>query len=120
MAKEEINAFLGTGTSYKGNLSFQGTVRVDGAFDGEVDSEGTLVVGREARLSGIFRVGQLILSGTLEGDVQAVTRVILHKEANLQGTIRSPSLMIEEGAVVEGSVSMGTLSSEKAGNSPEE
>ena len=38
MAKEEINAFLGAGTSYRGRLDFTGAVRIDGTFEGEVES----------------------------------------------------------------------------------
>ena len=49
MARDEINAFLGSGTDYQGKLNFQGAVRIDGNFNGEVESEGTLVVGREAK-----------------------------------------------------------------------
>ena len=45
MSKDEINAFLGTGTVYEGKLSFQGSVRIDGMYTGQIQSEGTLIVG---------------------------------------------------------------------------
>lgn len=106
MAKDEINAFLGVGTSYQGKLNFQGAVRIDGHFQGEVESEGTLVVGKEAQVEGHFRVGQLVLSGRLRGEVAASARVVLHKTADLQGDLRTPSLVMEEGAVLEGRVIM--------------
>lgn len=115
MAKEEINAFLGAGTTYRGNLSFQGTVRIDGNFEGEVDSEGTLIVGREARLTGDFKIGQLVLSGTIEGEIHVLNKVIMHKEANLVGKLHTSSLIVEEGAVLEGQVSMGTVSEHAPG-----
>lgn len=108
MARDEINAFLGAGTAYEGKLNFQGSVRIDGHFTGEVTSEGTLVVGQEAEVRGQIFVGQLILSGQVRGDVKARERIVLHKTANLMGQVQTPSLVVEEGAVVEGSLTMGT------------
>ncbi len=106
MGKDEINAFMGAGTAYKGKLEFKGTVRVDGEFEGEIDSEGTLIVGQDAVVKGTISVGQLVLSGALEGDVKAQTRVTLYKQSNISGTINTPSLMVEEGAVIRGEINM--------------
>ncbi|WP_034609440.1 bactofilin family protein [Desulfovibrio aminophilus] len=106
MAKDEINAFLGAGTSYHGKLHFHGAVRIDGNFQGEVESDGTLVIGQEAVVEGTLRVGQLVLSGNLRGEVEAGGRVVLHKTANLQGDIRTPVLVVEEGAILEGRLAM--------------
>lgn len=109
MARDEINAFLGAGTNYHGKLHFQGAVRIDGNFQGEVVSEGTLVIGQEAVVDGQVKVGQLVLSGKLKGEVEAKSKVVLHKTANLQGNIRTPVLVVEEGAVLEGELVMGSL-----------
>ena len=112
MGKDEINAFMGSGTAYKGKLVFKGTVRIDGEFEGEIDSEGTLIVGQDAVVKGAVNVGQLVLSGALEGDVKALTKVTLYKQANINGTIHTPSLMVEEGAVIKGEINMnGTADS---------
>jgi cytoskeletal protein CcmA (bactofilin family) len=108
VAKDEINAFLGTGTSYEGKLNFQGSVRIDGEFRGEVESDGTLVVGSDARIAGRIQVGQLILSGRIEGEIVATGKVVMHKQANLKGIIRTPVLIMEEGALLEGEVYMGS------------
>ncbi len=106
MAKDEINAFMGMGTSYHGKLEFKGTVRIDGEFEGEIESEGTLIVGNEARVKGSINVGQLVLSGTLEGELKAQSKVVLYKQANLYGKIITPVLLVEEGAVVKGEIDM--------------
>ncbi|WP_027177736.1 bactofilin family protein [Maridesulfovibrio bastinii] len=106
MARDEINAFLGTGTNYQGKLNFQGAVRIDGNFNGEVESEGTLVVGKDACVEGVVHVGQLILSGKIVGEVLSKEKAVLHKTANLQGNLVTPTLMVEEGAVLEGQVTM--------------
>lgn len=109
MAKDEINAFLGAGTNYNGRLHFQGSVRIDGNFSGEVESEGTLVIGHDAIVEGTIKVGKLVLSGKLRGEVQSQGKVILNKTAEMQGNIRTPVLVVDEGAVLEGKLTMGTL-----------
>lgn len=106
MAKDEINAFLGVGTSYEGKLQFQGSVRIDGEFVGQIDSDGTLVVGQEAKIDGRIVVASLILSGFIQGQIVATNKVIMHKTARLQGSLRSPCLVMEEGAVLDGEVLM--------------
>ena len=106
MSKEEINAFLGSGTVYHGKLSFQGAVRIDGSFKGEVDSEGALIIGKDALIEGVLRVGEFILAGTFTGEVYAKTRVVIHRTGSLQGTVIAPALVVEEGATLEGNVSM--------------
>jgi cytoskeletal protein CcmA (bactofilin family) len=107
MGKDEINAFLGAGTSYQGKLQFSGSVRIDGTFKGEVESSGALVIGKDALVTGELRVGQIIVSGRVEGEVTAAERVVLHKTAHLVGNLRTPVLVMEEGAIVEGQVTMG-------------
>ncbi len=114
MAKDEINAFLGTGTTHQGKLHFQGSVRIDGTFKGEVESKGTLVIGKEAKVEAEVRVGQMIVSGHIQGEITASEKVVLHRTANLVGHLKTPVLVIEEGAVLEGQITMGAKGGEAA------
>ena len=106
MARDEINAFLGAGTTYEGKLSFQGSVRIDGNFDGEIESEGTLVVGKDAKVQGTLRVGQLVVSGHLQGEVRVAVRCIFNKQARFSGSLEAPVLVVEEGAEVRGRINI--------------
>jgi cytoskeletal protein CcmA (bactofilin family) len=106
MSKEEINAFLGAGTVYQGRLSFQGAVRIDGAYSGEIFSEGSLIVGKDAVVEGVLNVGDLLLSGRFTGEVHAKRRVTVHKTGILQGTVYTPSLVTEEGGLLDGQIIM--------------
>ena len=106
MSKEEINAFLGAGTVYQGRLSFQGAVRIDGSFSGEVLSEGSLIVGKDAEIEGMLNVGDLLLSGRFTGEVQAKRRVTIYKTGILQGVVYTPAMVMEEGGLLDGQVIM--------------
>lgn len=106
MAKEELNAFLGSNTVYEGKLMFEGSVHIDGRFTGEITSEGSLVIGKGAVVTGTFNVGELILSGQLTGDVFAKRRVLVHSSGVLEGELHTPSLLTEEGGIIEGQITM--------------
>jgi len=103
---DEITAFLGAGTQYNGQFDFQGTVRIDGGVNGDITSDGTLVLGEEGFVEGRIRVGTLISNGRILGDVEASIRVTLNKTSRMEGNICAPSVVIEEGAVINGQVSM--------------
>ncbi len=115
MSKDEINAFLGAGTVYEGKLSFQGSVRIDGAFTGHIVSEGSLIVGKDAVIQGELNVGELLLTGKFTGDVTSSRRVVIHRGGIIEGTINSPALIIEEGGIIQGHINMkGTTKTPEA------
>lgn len=119
MGKNEINAFLGGGTSYQGRLSFHGIVRIDGEFDGEIVSDGTLMVGKDARVSGKLAVARLFCGGTVDAEVSASGKVVMHKSGVFRGELRTPALVVEDGAKIEGRVVMGRAPASDMGILPE-
>ncbi len=104
--QSEITAFLGKGTEFKGVLSFEGTIRVDGKVDGEVVSKDTLIAGDESLLQGEISIGTLICSGKVMGNVHAIKKVHLLAPAKIQGNIKTPKLIIEEGVIFDGKCEM--------------
>ena len=106
MSKETFNAFLGAGTNYNGTLTFQGAIRIDGVFTGAINSEGTLIVGHNASIEGTVRVGTVICNGKINGDIQAADKLMLNKTAVVTGTVISPVLSMEEGARLDGKLTM--------------
>lgn len=110
MAKDDFNAFLGKGTHYEGKLVFQGTVRLDGSFNGEIDSQGTLVIGQEALVKGNISVEQLMVSGKIEGEVKVANKAVFYKGAEFLGNLETSILVVEEGAKIHGQVNMKNVS----------
>lgn len=102
----ELNAFLGVGTEYRGKLDFVGTVRIDGQFEGEISTDGDLILGRKASVKGTVCVGRLTSCGQIKGDVTVQERTVLEKTSVLEGTLSTPVLVVEKGAVVEGGITM--------------
>lgn len=107
MAKDDFSAFLGAGTEYQGQLTFKGTVRVDCRFLGDITSDGKLILGKEANLKGTVRVKELVVHGILNGEAIVTNRTILHQDAKVAGTLTTATLVMEEGALLQGELFMG-------------
>ncbi len=105
---QEVNAYFGKGSKFSGKLSFEGTVRVDGQVEGEVQSNDTLIIGESAEVRANIQVNSVHISGRVEGDVVAKTRIEVSRSGKLMGNIRTPSLVIHEGGFFEGGCSMST------------
>lgn len=105
MAKDEI-AYLGSDTIYEGKLSFKGTVRIEGKFKGEITSDGILNIGKDAAVEGTLQVGELLCSGHFTGEVEAKRRIILYSTGIVEGILQTPSLLTEEGAIIQGQINM--------------
>jgi cytoskeletal protein CcmA (bactofilin family) len=109
-----LNAFLGEGTSFKGTLTFEGTVRIDGRLEGEIFTKDTLVIGEGAQVSASINAGVVVISGTVHGNITAERKTDIHASGRLYGNINTPSLIIEEGVIFEGTCAMGSGAEQSA------
>jgi cytoskeletal protein CcmA (bactofilin family) len=103
-----LTAFIDQGSEFEGKLSFRDTVRIDGRFHGEISSENTLIVGESGEITATIRSNTIAVSGQVHGDIKAGRKVVLHKTARVDGNIETPSITIEEGALVNGQIKMQT------------
>jgi len=103
----EITALLGRGTEFVGKLEFEGRVRIDGTFKGEVRSEDTLVIGEGAVVTAEIEVATVIVrGGIVHGNICARTSIELYAPGRVIGNLNSPSLFIERGVVFQGNCRM--------------
>ncbi|MCH9687858.1 MAG: polymer-forming cytoskeletal protein [Deltaproteobacteria bacterium] len=102
MNAPEIITLLGKGSAFEGKLTFEGTVRIDGEFSGEIRTEGTLIVGQSARVVAQIEASHVCVEGNVQGDIRASDLVELRSTARVVGTLHSPSLEIERGAAFDG------------------
>jgi cytoskeletal protein CcmA (bactofilin family) len=100
------NAILDQGSEFEGKLTFEGTVRIDGVYKGEIISDATLIVGETGKVQADIKVRALVISGEVNGNIEAIEKVELCAPAVVRGNIKSPNLMIEEGVIFEGTCNM--------------
>jgi len=102
----ELNALLGRGSEFDGKLTFEGTVRIDGTFSGEISTSDTLIVGDGAKVSAEITCGTLIVHGEITGNINATVAVELHKPARVKGDVTTPALVVERGVFFQGNSKM--------------
>src|SRR6476659_7855365 len=115
----EITALLGRGTRYEGKLFFDGRVRIDGAFKGEIKSDDTLIIGDGAEVNAEIDVATVIIrGGVVHGNIGASQSLEVHAPGKLVGNVHSPSLFIERGVEFQGSCRMDAVekSDDKSAN----
>jgi cytoskeletal protein CcmA (bactofilin family) len=108
VAGQDDLTFLGKDVVFKGIMTLEGNIRVDGRLEGELRSTGTLIVGEDAIIRGNIMAGILITSGKINGDVIASERIKILKPGIVVGDIRTPSISIEAGAFFQGLSDMGS------------
>lgn len=104
--EKSIRAFLGEGTEFKGVITFEGTVRVDGVLEGDVITKDTFIVGAAAHVKANIQAGVVIIMGNVEGKIVASEKCEIRIGSHVKGEIYTPSIYIEEGAVFEGTSHM--------------
>lgn len=106
-----LSGFVGGGTMVTGEANFKAMMRVDGHLSGRISStSGTLIVGANGKVDANIEVAVAVIHGTINGDIIASQRLELGRAAKVNGNIQTPSLIIEQGAVFEGSCKMQQMS----------
>ncbi len=107
-SEKEIKAFLGQDTEFTGKLVFNGAVRMDGKFSGEIFSSGNLIIGETAVINAEIKVDTIVISGSVSGNIDAKSRIELYPPGKLYGNINAPVLVVNEGVIFEGNCQMGS------------
>ena len=103
---ERITSVLGEGTIYKGKLTGEGGVRIEGNFDGEIKLDGLLVVGTTGRITcEDLRAKSVIVAGTVRGDITA-NKVEIRASGRVWGNVTAVTFATEEGAFLRGQIQM--------------
>lgn len=107
----KIEAFLGADTEFQGNITSKGTLRIDGKWEGgNVIADG-VIVGESGVIKGSITADSIIIGGKVTGNLSANGAIEILTRAHVCGDIKTPQLSIAEGAIFEGSCSMGETES---------
>ena len=106
-AGDDNITLLAKGVVLKGEIHVEGTVRIDGRLDGDIQTKGQVIIGEDGLVQGTITAGSVVSSGRIKAKVMANERVQLMKTATLIGEVLTPLLVIEEGAKLQGVMDMG-------------
>ena len=105
----EVHTLLGKGSEFEGKLTFEGQVRIDGKFNGQIFTKDTLVIGDGARVQAEINAGTVIINGNVEGNIRATQMIELHTPGRVKGNLETPALSMDKGVIFEGSCKMENL-----------
>ncbi len=110
---------ISTGTTIEGKLVSNGNVRIDGVINGNVEAKGNITVGEHGEINGEVKGSTVTLGGKVFGSVNASDKVLLEAKSILKGDLITKILVVEEGALFDGTSKMNsnTLKSDTGSNS---
>ncbi len=99
--ENKLTGFFDKDTEIKGDLSFEGSFRIDGRFMGKIDSDSVLIIGENGKVDADIKIGNIIINGEVKGTIQAKEKVEINARGRVIGTVITPKLAVEEGAYLE-------------------
>jgi cytoskeletal protein CcmA (bactofilin family) len=104
--EENVHTVIAEDLHIKGSLRFETSLMIKGSLEGEITSEGLLVVGPTAKINATIVTKRLISHGEIQGDVTASEQVVLKKTATQMGNITTGNIIVESGSLFNGSITM--------------
>ena len=104
---QDFPTVLGPDANFKGELSFEKGMRLQGRFEGKITTPGRVHVAKEAKMQADVEAGAIIVEGEVQGNLSAADRIELKNTARYEGDLRASKLVVEEGAAFSGHVSVG-------------
>lgn len=101
-----MNSVIGEGSVFEGKFYINGSLQIDGRFQGEVQTRDQLIVGENGRVKTDIVAKRVRIAGTVIGNIRAEEEVHLLGTGRLLGNISAPRVRIEDGVVIQGEVSI--------------
>ena len=93
---------FGQDVEFNGSLKFKDSLRINGSFEGDIVSDGMLIVGQSGVVKANVKIGNIVVEGTIDGNITCRGKVELRETANITGDIKAAKLVVAEGVVIVG------------------
>jgi cytoskeletal protein CcmA (bactofilin family) len=97
-----INTIIGKGSAISGNMKVNGFIRIDGDIDGNLETDGNVIVGENARIRGDLTAKSVIIGGIIKGNITANESVKILAEAAVIGDVISRKVQVDGSAIIHG------------------
>ena len=102
-------SILAAGMRITGDVATTGTLKIDGRIDGSVTGARQLLLGRGGAIHGNVHAGEVVIGGVVDGGITADERLELQGTAVVNGDIDTKSILVLEGARINGTVRMNEI-----------
>jgi cytoskeletal protein CcmA (bactofilin family) len=105
-AQVRVTSILGEDTSWKGELTGIGGIRIEGLFEGKIDLDGLIIIDQKGRVeSDLIKADTVIVGGSVRSDIYA-KRVDIRSTGRVWGDVTTIRFSTEEGAYLRGKIQM--------------
>ena len=116
---DQVISIIGPGMKVVGDCDADGAVRVEGTIQGNIRAGKAVVVGKEGVVNGDIFTQDAVIAGKVKGVIRADSRLEVQATSRIEGEVIAARLQLEEGAMVNGSIQMGTPPDEASMEAPE-
>ncbi|HMA35829.1 MAG TPA: polymer-forming cytoskeletal protein [Chloroflexia bacterium] len=100
--EDKIETLIGSTSRLHGDIKTEGTIRIDGVIEGDVESASNIIVGQNGKVLGSLRAQKVLVAGAVRGNIQAAGGLEIVATGKVWGDITITSLLIEEGGLFRG------------------
>lgn len=104
--ENKIDTVIADDINFRGTLSFKNSLKIKGTFEGKIETDGNLIIGREATVSADISANDVSISGTINGKIKARSKIELLKKSRTNADLITPDLQIETGSIFNGTCLM--------------
>lgn len=110
---------ISEGTHLKGNLQTKSDIRIAGTLEGEAKASGKLIITSSGSVNGDIESEDADIAGSLDGEIHVKNKLVLRQSALIDGDIYTKTLLVEEGARINGTCHMGDEAPVKSARQPD-
>ncbi len=111
---DQVGTFIGKDVYFKGIIKASSALRIDGKVEGEVQTEGDILIGEAGRVEGNLQGRNVLIAGEITGNVSVSGKIEVAATGRIYGDLKAQNLVIDEGAVFQGHCQMtGSIKGKK-------
>lgn len=115
---DEYPTVIGADARFNGELAFEGSVRIDGSFEGSIQTPGKVYISQSGKVKAEIHAGNITIDGTVEGNIVTDGRIQLNATCKLKGDVAAAKMQMAEGATWSGRCDVGPNAAKGEGKSP--
>lgn len=103
---DKVNLVIGKDTYFKGSIKAKGLIRIDGEMEGEIDTQGDVIIGEGGRVNLDLKARHVAIAGRFEGNLEAVGKLEIRSSGIVVGSVKTNALVVDDGAIFSGNLEM--------------
>jgi len=111
---DTTNCIIGEGSIFEGRFYVNGSIMIEGKFQGDIRTDDQLIVGPSGKVKTDIQARKVTIAGTIIGNISATEEVTLLHTGKVLGNIVTPKLTVEQGVITEGKVTINSGQTEDA------